>query len=278
MRSLMLLAEMGVLLPISLVHPFVGVLIWDWISFMNPQQISWGGFASRLPWALIAFVFTIAGWVLSPVEPKRITITPLIALMALFVVGITINLPFALSPPAVEFDAWLRTTKIFVFLIITATLLTDKHRIDALIWMMIISIGYFILDQGGASIVTLGGHKAWGPPKSQIHDNNAFAAAVLVLVPLMNYLRLQARYALIRFGFALAMAISILVVLASYSRGALLGLIAVAFVFWLKTKRKIISLVGVTVVLTAGLAFMPEKWWDRMNTIGHYHTQKSAIN
>ena len=45
MRSLLLLAEMIVLLPISLMHPFVGVLIWDWISFMNPQQISWG-FAS----------------------------------------------------------------------------------------------------------------------------------------------------------------------------------------------------------------------------------------
>ena len=86
MRSLLLLAEMIVLLPISLRHPFVGVLIWDWISFMNPQQISWG-FGSNLPWALIAFVFTVAGWVISPVEPRRITITPLLVLMVLFVIG-----------------------------------------------------------------------------------------------------------------------------------------------------------------------------------------------
>jgi len=277
MRSLLLLVEMVVLLPISLVHPFVGVLLFDWISFMNPQQISWGP-ASSLPWALIAAVFTMVGWVSSPTEPKQVTITPLIVLMALFVVGITINMPFALSSPAVEYDAWLRTTKIFVFLIITAALLNNKHRIDALIWIMIISIGYYILDQGGASIVTLGGHKAFGPQNTQIGDNNAFAAAVLVLVPLMNYLRLQSRYPLIRAGFVLAMGISLLTVLASYSRGALLGVIAVAFVFWLRSKRKLVSLVALGCTLGAILAFLPQKWWDRMYTISHYQTQGSAEN
>ncbi|HSU05512.1 MAG TPA: putative O-glycosylation ligase, exosortase A system-associated [Acetobacteraceae bacterium] len=277
MRSLLLFAEMMVLLPISIMHPFVGVLIFDWVSFMNPQQISWG-FGSALPWALIAALFTITGWVLSPVEPKRIAVTPMTILMVLFVVGITINMPFAISNPVSEYDAWLRTTKIFLFLAITSSLLTSKHRIDALIWMIIISIGYYILDQGGASIVTLGGHKAFGPPKSQISDNNEFAAAVLVLIPMMNYLRMQSRYLLIRYGFALAIAMSILVVLASYSRGALLGLLAVAFVFWLKSKRKIVSLIALGCTLAAGVTFMPERWWDRMNTIAHYQTQGSAMS
>ena len=144
--------------------------------------------------------------------------------------------------------------------------------------MMIICIGYYILDQGGASIVTLGGHKAFGPPKSQITDNNSFAAAVLVIVPMMNYLRLQSRHKLIQAGFVLAMSISILVVLASYSRGALLGLIAVAGVFWLRSKRKVTSLVALGCTLSLGLAFMPQKWWDRMHTISNYQTQKSAEN
>ena len=223
-------------------------------------------------------MFTVTGWVLSPVEPKKITITPLIVLMVLFVVGITINMPFALSSPSVEYDAWLRTTKIFLFLIITAALLTDKHRIDALIWMMIICIGYYILDQGGAAIVTLGGHKAFGPPKSQISDNNAFAAAVLILVPLMNYLRLQSRYKLIRAGFVLAMVLTFFVALVSYSRGALLGVIAVAFVFWLRSKRKFVLLISLGSTLMAMLIFLPQKWWDRMYTIGTYHSDKSAEN
>ncbi len=275
MRSLLLFCEMVVLLPISLVHPFVGVLMWDWISFMNPQQISWG-VASHLPWALIAFVFTVTGWVVSPTEPRQITVTPLIVLMVLFVLGITINMPFALSSFPVEYDGWLRTTKIFVFLIITASLLTNKHRIDALIWMIVISIGYYILDQGGAVLVTLGSHKAFGPPRSQISDNNAFAAAVLVLVPMMNYLRLQSRHKLIRLGFMLAIGLSLVTSLASYSRGALLGLIAVAFVFWLKSKRKLASLIVLGCTLSAGLALMPQKWWDRMYTIPRYQTQGSA--
>jgi len=275
MRSLLLLVEMVALLPISLMYPFVGVLLFDWISFMNPQQISWG-LASSLPWALIAFVFTMAGWILSPVEPKRIAVTPLTVLIVLFVIGITVNLPFSLAPAAYAYDAWLRTTKIFLFLLITASLLTDKHRIDAIIWLIVISIGYYILDQGGISVVTLGGHKAFGPPNSQIYDNNCFAAAVLVIVPLMNYLRLQSRYALIRAGFGLAIGLSILTVLASYSRGALLGVLAVGFAFWLKSKQKVLSLVVIGTGLLVGVLFMPEKWWERMDTIRHYQHDASA--
>ncbi len=64
--------------------------------------------------------------------------------------------------------------------------------------------------------------------------------------------------------------------LASYSRGALLGLFAVAFVFWLKSKRKFASLLTVSVVLGGGLALMPEKWWERMNKLQDIHQDKSA--
>ena len=58
------------LLPIVLVRPFVGVILWSWISFMNPHRLVYGGVGAELPWAMLIFVATIIGCVVAR-EPKR---------------------------------------------------------------------------------------------------------------------------------------------------------------------------------------------------------------
>ena len=40
MRSLLLAADMLVLLGMSVRWPFAGILLWSWISFMNPHQLA----------------------------------------------------------------------------------------------------------------------------------------------------------------------------------------------------------------------------------------------
>jgi putative inorganic carbon (hco3(-)) transporter len=275
MRSLVLVLDMAFLLPLALYRPFVGVLVFDMVSFLNPQQLAWG-IGSLPPWALLAFLATLTGWFLSRTEPKTIPLTRLNLLIVAFLIGITVNMFFAIGPFDLEYDGWLRSVKIMLVLLVTSALANSQQRVEALIWVMVISIGYYILDQGGITIVTLGAHKAFGPPNSQIFDNNQFAAAVLVIVPLINYLRLHARSAFIRAGMAGAMGIGILTSLASYSRGALLGLLAMAFMLWIRSRRKFISLAVLGVALAVGLHFMPQAWWDRMNTIQHYQGDNSA--
>jgi len=29
-------------LPVILIYPYVGILVWSWIGFMNPHKLSWG--------------------------------------------------------------------------------------------------------------------------------------------------------------------------------------------------------------------------------------------
>ncbi len=274
MRSLLFVLEMLCLLPIAMARPFVGVLLWDWIAFMNPHKVVWG-FGVDWPWAWACFVVTIVGWAFSR-EPKRIAVNPTTVLMGLFILGITMNMPFAISPWPAEYEGWLVVLKMFVFFIITARLLTDKRRIDALIWIIAISMGFWILDQGGASVVTLGGHHVVGPPDSMITDNNAFAAAMLVVLPLLNYLRLQARQKIVRSGMLLVMGLTLLAVLASYSRGAFLGILAVTLVLWSRSRSKIAGFVVLGAALVAAILFMPASWVARMHTIDHYHADGSA--
>ena len=274
MRSLIFVFEMLCLLPIAMARPFVGVLLWDWIAFMNPHKIVWG-FGVDWPWAWASFVVTMIGWAFSR-ERKQFAVNPTTVLMGLFILGTTMNMPFALSPWAAEYQGWLRVLKMFVFLIITACLLTDKRRIDALIWIIVISMGFWIVDQGGASVITLGAHKAFGPPESMISDNNIFAAAILVVLPLINYLRLQARHKLVRVALLLTMGLTLLTVLASYSRGAFLGIFAVSVVLWWRSRSKLAGVIVLGAALGAAIMFMPADWVARMHTIDHYQPDGSA--
>ena len=110
-----------------------------------------------------------------------------------------------------------------------------------------------------------------------IRDNNHLATALLVSMPLMNYLRLESRHAIIRYGFLAAMVLTLFAVVGSYSRGAILALAAVAGFFWLKSSNKLISGMFVVLALVVCHHFMPERWIDRMNTIQDYQSDGSAV-
>jgi putative inorganic carbon (HCO3(-)) transporter len=96
MRSLLFVLEMVCLLPICLARPFVGVILWDWIAFMNPHKLVWG-FGTDWPWAWMIFIVTILGWMFGR-EPKRVPMNTTTILMILFVLGATAAMPFAIAP------------------------------------------------------------------------------------------------------------------------------------------------------------------------------------
>jgi Family of unknown function (DUF5935) len=72
-RSAALFLELLILLPIALVRPFVGVILWSWISFMNPHRLVDAGIAAEIPWAMLIFIVTMIGCVMAR-EPRRLPV------------------------------------------------------------------------------------------------------------------------------------------------------------------------------------------------------------
>lgn len=276
MRSIALFLELLVLLPIVLVRPFVGVLIWSWISFMNPHRLVFGGLGGDMPWAMITFFLTLTGCVLAR-EPKRFPVNALTVLIGLFLILITLTSLVALAPVEKVWDKWQNVFKVFLFLLVTAALLNGRDRIHALIWVMAISLAFFGIKGGGFTLLGGGANLVYGPADTMISDNNHLATALLVSMPLMNYLRLESKHAIIRYGFILAMILTLFAVVGSYSRGALVALLAVAGYFWLKSSKKLISGPLIALAVLMSLTFMPAHWTDRMQTIENYQADASAM-
>lgn len=275
MRDYVFILLMLALVALACVRPFVGVLLWSWISFMSVHRLGWGT-ATNLPWGMLSFGAIIVGCLLAR-EPKNFRPNLLHLLFVLFAVGMTVTSFFALNHPDAVWPKWDKVLKIIIGLLLTAALLTERWRIHALVWMMVLSIGYFGVRGGLFTVLTGGGHIVLGPPDSMISDRNHVAVAMLFAIPLMNWLRLQSPHRIIRIGLLLAMVATLFGAIGTQSRGALVAMACVGFFLWLRTPGKIVSGIAIAGAVAAVLTFMPASWTERMNTIENFEEDASAM-
>ena len=274
MRDILLTLTIFGSVPLILVKPHIGVLVWSWISYMNPHRFSWG-FAYDFRFALIIGGTTIAAWLLSR-EPKRLAWSGTTFLLIALFVWISVTTLFALFPDQ-AIKSWERVAKILFFNgIVALGLMRSKERLNALIWVIVASIGFFGVKGGLFTLLTGGGYRVWGAPDSFISDNNDLGLAMLTVIPLMRYLQMVSTSLAVRWGLAAAMFFSFIAILGTHSRGALIGMAALVILLLLKTRRRFVMVLGITATLALGFVFMPDSWHARMDTIASYEQDASA--
>jgi probable O-glycosylation ligase (exosortase A-associated) len=111
---------------------------------------------------------------------------------------------------------------------------------------------------------TSGESRVWGPPDSFLSDNNAFGLALNMTLPLLFFLARQEKARWLRIALWFTFACTIIVILLTYSRGALLGLFTVLTAIMLKSRHKAIGLFFMAVAALLVLSFAPEAWMNRM--------------
>src|SRR5690606_38758124 len=169
-------------------------------------------------------------------------------LWAFFLAWMVVTTIFALNPEAAR-EQLTKILKIQFFILLTMMLVNSRERIDQLIWVIVLSIGFFSVKGGLFTLLTGGSSKVFGPPGGFIEENNALAVATLMIIPLMHYLRLQATRRWVRMGLLGAMVLSVASVLGSQSRGAFVAGLVLLTLFWLKSKRKAVTAIALAVLI-----------------------------
>ena len=144
-----------------------------------------------------------------------------------------------------------RAVKVQVGTLLALMLLYRKDHVLALIWVIAGSIGFYAIKGGIFTIATLGQYRVWGPDDSFIADNNAFALATVMSIPLWAYLYTQYQGAAVDsawrdFARSLLSAVS---AIGSHSRGAVVAIVAMAVFLWLKSRKKLA--LGTLIVIAA---------------------------
>jgi probable O-glycosylation ligase (exosortase A-associated) len=116
----------------------------------------------------------------------------------------------------------------------------------------------------------------WGPESSFIEDNNHLAIALLMMLPIGYYLFHQATQRWLRIALVVSMGLIAVSVVGSYSRGALLAIVAVSLYLWWKSRNRLVMGLAVLPLLPVLFLAMPEGWHNRMSTITEYEQDSSA--
>lgn len=274
MRDILVIAIVAAGVIAALRQPWVGVMLWAWVSIMNPHRYTWG-FAYEAPVAAVAAGVCMLGLVYARDKASPFKGPPMVWL-ALFVAWITISWLMGLDPSG-DYEQWKKVMKILLMVFVGMALLHSKQHIFALAWVVTGSLALIGLKGGLFTILTGGNHHVWGPPGSFIEESNALALATVMTIPLLRFLQLQLAPGWRRHLMTAAMVLCGASALGSQSRGALLALGAMLLLLWWRGRSRFVGGLGIVAVSLVLVSFMPETWSDRMDTIRTYEEDRSAM-
>src|SRR5882672_10180284 len=262
------------LIPMILKYPWTGVLVFAWVSIFNPHRFAWG-FAYDFQFVMVIGVVTVVSMLLHWKE-VRLPINSITILLMLLPFWMTVTLLFALEPSA-AFVRWEEVMKTFFFVLVAASLLHSRKHLEALLWVIVVSIGFYGIKGGIFTLLFGGEARVYGPPgTSFLRDNNAIAVALIMAIPLMHFLANTVSSKWLKLGMYGAVCLSGMAVLGSQSRGAFVGIVVMVVFLWLKSNKKLLSAMVLLPVCVFSIGFMPQEWVSRMDSIGNYEQDASA--
>jgi putative inorganic carbon (HCO3(-)) transporter len=274
MRDLLLIAIVAAGCAASLRRPWIGIMLWTWLSIMNPHRYTYG-FAYSAPLAAASVMFVVIGVLMSKDRESPFKGLP-VTLLALFMIWVGISWLLGRDVSG-DYEQWKKVMKIDVMILVALMVLRSKQHIFALMWVCVGSLALLGIKGGIFTLTSGGSYRVWGPPGSFIEDNNELALALVMTIPLIRFLQLQLRNKWGRLAMTGAMVLCAASALGSQSRGGMLAIAAMAVTFWWRGKGKFKMAILLIAVAVPLVAFMPDSWTERMNTIDDYQEDSSAM-
>ena len=274
MRDLLVIALVLLGSAIALRRPWIGVLVWTWLSIMNPHRFTWG-MAYDAPLAAIAAGSTLLGMLMSN-ERESPFKGPPVTLLFLLVIWMTLSWIFGLDRED-DYEQWIKVIKVDFMIFVALALMHSKQHIMALAWVTTLSLAVLGAKGGLFTVANGGAFKVWGPPGSFIQDNNEFALALVMTIPMLRFLQTQLQRPVAYHAMTIVMVLCAVAAIGSYSRGASIALSSMSLLLWWRSKNRFYGGIAMVLIAVSLVAFMPDVWNDRMSSISNYEEDRSAM-
>lgn len=264
LRGIAVLVALLVSLPVSLAHPFIGVLTWNWLAYMNPHQQTWGAL-SGYRFALVVGAVTLAGVFLSRHDRLRAHGGREVWLVVLFFVTLIISTVYAANPNW-AYDKLVQYAKIFAMCYIMISVVNTERRFRILVWTTALFV--CAIGMKGAPIAALNpAVRIYGPPGSFLEDNNDYALGMNMMLPFFWTLGVTESNRRLKTFWYVCLLLTIGGVLFCYSRGGFIGLgLTIALVAW-KSRRKALAAAVLIVGLVVGTHLAPDRLREQVGVL-----------
>ncbi len=238
-------------------------MLWVWTALAAPSSFLYG-FAATLPLNKIAVGATVLAMVADRTKKKFVadgsfTFHTLLLLQSVISFGV------GLTDIQRTYDLLDRMSKIFVLSCFMRIANRSRLAIHCMVIIFTLSVGLHGILEGFKYILSAGSHKVQA--SSVMGDNNSLALNVLMVLPFFFYLFQYTRSKLVGLGFLFLGVLGFVGVIATASRGGLIGIVVLAIMFIWQSKRKGLGILVVIVMAVTLVSLAPDKWVQRMDTI-----------
>jgi putative inorganic carbon (hco3(-)) transporter len=277
LRSLLVFIVLGAGILAAIMNRFAALLLYVWFALFRPQEFVWYDI-SGLRLSVAVGLLLVVPSLLTGVLPN---VTHPLSVGSIL---------FLLSAAGAHFGAhnsdvsWLRLTdfaRLILVSLLAVTLTSTPKRFVLLLGVIAGSFGFYSAKAGLASLMG-GGVQYFEGLAGAFSDNNGYALGITMIIPLLvataqNLSILEAAPGSawkpwVRRGLLLAVPLSALTVVSTFSRGGLLALAASVSVFLgLQQRRlRVVAALALAVIVVVPFIPLPQGYFERVRTIQTY--------
>lgn len=273
MRDILVLVLVMATIPLALYRPFYGLLGFSWLAYMRPQDLAWG-MAAAMPLSKYVAVALF----LSLVLRGKIGILRRGA-VSFAMLGLAAWLLISCLTAVhrdVAFEKLQDIYKVMLIAFMTTVLVTDRNRFRISLCVIGFSLGFLGMKYGVYGILRGGVHFTRGVG-GMIADNNDFALALNMALPLLLFLSWEMQSRWFRLAAMALVPLTALTVIFTHSRGGFVTLCVVSLYLVLRSRRKLVALGALAILVLLGSIFVPESFYERMGTIVQFRDDGSSM-
>lgn len=246
----------------SLFGPFNALLFYLWNAYFRPDAWSYLGLIQALN---LSFVIGIYLVVLTIASRPDVPVNAQSFLFAGFLFQCVLSTMFS-EHPEVSQPFLMDFVKVLIITFLITILTTDRAKFRLLLLVIALSLAFESAKQGWVNLILAPGSKN-DNSMPFLGDNNGVAVGMMMLVPILGALAQTARATWEKVGHRFLSIGVILRGISTYSRGGFLAAGAVGMLVLARSKYKIRALIVVAAVAVLVWNVMPDRFWERMNTI-----------
>jgi probable O-glycosylation ligase (exosortase A-associated) len=273
MRDLIIAGIVVAALAKSFSRPWLGALLWTWLSVNVPHKLCYG-FARSAPFAALAAVVTVIS-LFTASKQVKLPRQGAVYLMLAFVAWMGLSTAMAIHPDQ-SMDVYIQVVKVLMMAVVAMSVLREERHIRWFVWVDALSIGFYGFKGGLFTIRTGGGGTMIGPG-GFMTDNNLLALSMIMTVPLLHFLARTTPHPKLKRLLQLTLLLTVVAAIGTYSRGAFLSVAAMGLAAWWRSKARVRWALFVVCLAVALAPAMPDKWTKRMDTINSYDEDTSAM-
>ncbi len=274
MRDIAILIVFCSMMVLAVRHVHLSVMLWIWTALAAPGAYLYG-VGVDFPFNKAAAVVTVIALAMDRMK-RRFFIDGFFIIFTLFVAQGLISFTFALTDMDRIYTLLDKMLKIWLLGIIMRIACRDRLQVHAMVIMTTFALAVHGVLEGMKYLASAGGHKV--QPSSFIGDNNYLALALLMALPLIVYLYQQCVSPVLRGIFIGLGAAGFVGVVATASRGGLIGLIVLGVLSMVHSKRKGLISLAFLAIAAGVVVLAPSRWTTRMETIQTAEQDDSFMN